>query len=235
MNIVSRENIKLSALESSILNKLQLSDFDLAKADINSFAHEFYTSNSTVTRFSQKLGFNGFTELKYALQNNEDCLTYITQERVSTLAREISCIDPKTSEFIKNFDRFDKIVVIGIGSSGLLANEFIYKMGELGLYNTDYAKEPYKIDMLAQSLNEDDLMICLSLSGENANIIKGAQFAKERGASILSISGSQPSSLESFSDYYLKTPNYSTHGYSISKIFPILLYVDIICEIYASK
>lgn len=235
MNIISENNIKLSALESNILDKLKDSDFNIAESDINRFASEFYISNSTITRFSQKLGYTGFLELKYALHNNENTFNYITQNRYNHIITELEPLSDELVDFIKSFDSFDKIVVIGIGSSGLIANEFIYKMGENGLYNTDYAKEPYKIDMLAKSLNEDDLMICLSLSGENINIIKGARVAYEQGATILSISGNENPTIRKYSHYFIKTPSYSTHEYSISKIFPILVYVDIICEIYANK
>ncbi|NLY19850.1 MAG: MurR/RpiR family transcriptional regulator [Tissierellia bacterium] len=235
VNIVSRDRIKLSGLEAGILERLKNSDVNIADIDINEFASIFYISNSTITRFSQKLGFNGFLELKYALHNEKNLVKYITQNRYDSIIQSVTPLDCDIVEFIKNLDSFKRIVIIGIGSSGLLANEFIYKMGELGLYNTDYAKEPYKIDLLAKSLTEKDLLICLSLSGENSNIIDGAKFAYDNGATILSISGGDKTVLREYSNYYIKTPNYSTHGYTISKAFPILLYIDIICEIYSNK
>lgn len=235
MNIISKNKITLSNLEKNIIENLKNSDIDISDIDINTFAKEFFISNSTITRFSQKLGFNGFTELKYALHNDESRFKYITQDRYSTFINDIEPLNDEITTFIKNLDKFQKIVIIGIGSSGLVANEFIYKMGELGLYNTDYAKEPYKIDMIAKSLNQNDLMICLSLSGENDNILKAARVAKQVGSVILSISGSENSTLKTYSDYYIKVPNYSIHEYSISKIFPILSIVDIICEIYSKK
>lgn len=235
MNIVSREKIKLSSLEASTMEKLKNSDFNMAEADINSFASTFFISNSTITRFAQKLGFNGYTELKYALHNEDNQLKYITQSRYDSILHKVEVLDQEIVEFIKNFDKFEKIVVIGIGSSGLLANEFIYKMGEIGLYNTDYAKEPYKIDMLAKSLNEKDLLICLSLSGDNINIVKGARLAYQQKATILSISGNEHGALMDFTHHFIKVPNYSTHEYAISKLYPILLYIDIICEIYSKS
>lgn len=235
MNIISKNKITLSNLEKNIIENLKNSDIDISDIDINTFAKEFFISNSTITRFSQKLGFNGFTELKYALHSDESRFKYITQDRYSTFINDIVPLNDEITNFIKNLDKFQKIVIIGIGSSGLVANEFIYKMGELGLYNTDYAKEPYKIDMIAKSLNQNDLMICLSLSGENENILKAARVAKQVGSVILSISGSENSTLKTYSDYYIKVPNYSIHEYSISKIFPILTIVDIICEIYSKK
>lgn len=235
MDIVSREKIKLSSLESSTLEKLKNSNFDIAEADINNFASTFFISNSTITRFAQKLGFNGYTELKYALHNKNNQLRYFTQIRYNSILHKIKPLNQEIVDFIENFNKFEKIVVIGIGSSGLLANEFIYKMGEMGLYNTDYAKEPYKIDMLAKSLDENDLMICLSLSGENINIVRGAKVASEQKATILSISGNENAPLSKYSDYFIKVPNYSTHEYSISKIYPILLYIDIICELYSKS
>lgn len=226
MNIISKNKITLSNLEKNIIENLKNSDIDISDIDINTFAKEFFISNSTITRFSQKLGFNGFTELKYALHSDESRFKYITQDRYSTFINDIVPLNDEITNFIKNLDKFQKIVIIGIGSSGLVANEFIYKMGELGLYNTDYAKEPYKIDMIAKSLNQNDLMICLSLSGENENILKAARVAKQVGSVILSISGSENSTLKTYSDYYIKVPNYSIHEYSISKIFPILTIVE---------
>lgn len=235
MNIISRDSITLSNLEKTILDKLKDSDIDIAEIDINTFAHEFFISNSSITRFAQKLGFNGFTELKYALHNHENQFTFITQNRYHEILSNIDEFSPDLINFIRNFDKFERIIIIGIGSSGLMANEFTYKLGELGLYNADYAKEPYKIDMLASSMTSKDLMICLSLSGEHENILKGAKVAYEKGAKILSITGSKKCSLCKFSEFHIKTPPYSTHEYSISKVFPILLYVDIICEIYANR
>ncbi|MDO4604553.1 MAG: MurR/RpiR family transcriptional regulator [Helcococcus sp.] len=235
MNIVSRNNVSLSNLEKSILEKLKKSDFNIAEADINTFAHEFFISNSSITRFSQKLGFNGFTELKYALSNDDTSFNYIAQERYASIINYIEKLDDDLVELIHNLDKFNKIIVVGIGSSGLLANEFIYKLGELGLYNTDYAKEPYRIDMLTANLKADDLMICLSLSGEHDNIVKGARAARSHNAKILSISGEINTRLKELSDYYIKTPCYSTHQYSISKMAPLLIYIDIICEIYSQR
>lgn len=235
MNIVSRNNVSLSNLEKSILEKLKKSDFNIAEADINTFAHEFFISNSSITRFSQKLGFNGFTELKYALSNDDTSFNYIAQERYASIINYIEKLNDDIVELIHNLDKFNKIIVVGIGSSGLLANEFIYKLGELGLYNTDYAKEPYRIDMLTANLKADDLMICLSLSGEHDNIVKGARAARSHNAKILSISGEVNTRLQELSDYYIKTPCYSTHQYSISKMAPLLIYIDIICEIYSQR
>lgn len=235
MNIVSKNNIKLSKLEQSIMDRLKDSPIEFIDTDISQVANNFYISNSTITRFSQKLGFDGFLELKYAMSNHDDNYAYITQNRYISILNDLEMLNKEAVELINNLDKFRKIFIVGIGSSGLLANEFLYKLSELGLTNTDYAKEPYKIDMIADSLASDDLLICLSLSGENSNIIKAAKFAQSHGTKILSISGSEKAELEKYSDVYIRTPKYSTHQYSISKMFPILLIIDIICEIYSNR
>lgn len=235
MNIVSKRKITLSNLERTILEKLKDSDIQISEMDINTFAKEFFISNSSITRFAQKLGFNGFTELKYSMHSEDQNSNYVSQNVYLDIINHIEPLPQDLVDYIQSFNTLDKIVIIGIGSSGLVANEFVYKMGELGLNNVDYAKEPYKIDILARSLSKNDMMICLSLSGENDNILKGARVAHEMGATILSISGEDNPTIKKYSHYFLKTPPYSTHEYKISKIIPVLVYVDIICEIYSKK
>lgn len=234
-NIISKNSIKLSDLEKEILNNLLKSSIEIYDSNISELSKKFYVSNSTITRFAKKLGYDGFNELKFALQNIDDSPIYLTQKIYSNILDEVPELDPKIVKFIQNIDRFNKIVIVGIGSSGLVANEAMYKFGEMGLKNLDSAKEPYSINLLAKGLGENDLFIVLSLSGENRNILEGLEIAKSNNTTVLSITEDKNSTLVQQSDYYLLTPTYSTFEYTISKMFPLLTYIDIICEIYSRK
>ena len=65
MDIISSNDINLSKSEESILNTLKINNYDITNFDIADFAKTFFVSNATVTRFSQKLGFSGYQELRY--------------------------------------------------------------------------------------------------------------------------------------------------------------------------
>lgn len=234
-NIISKNSIKLSHLEQEFLDSLGDSDIEIYDSYISELSKEFYVSNSTITRFAKKLGFDGFNELKFALQNIKEPTKYQTQQIYTSLINDIKEFDDDIVELIHNFNKFNRIVIVGIGSSGLIANEMMFKLGEIGLNNLDYAKEPYSINLLSNALRKNDLLICISLSGENTHILEACENAKNNCSTIFSITGNVNSSLMTYSDYTLKTPNYSTYEYSISKMLPILVYIDIICEIYLNK
>ena len=78
-------------------------------------------------------------------------------------------------------------------------------------------------------------MIAISLSGENHTILEGVNNAIDRGAPVFSITRNYDSSLGKKSDYIIRTPAYPNHSYEISKMAPILITMDIICEIYQNN
>ena len=232
MDIISKNNIKLSRSEQAIVKKLKSLDYDISNLSINEFAKTFYVSTATATRFSQKLGFNGYLEFRYALKSLTDNRAYKSLAIYEDMISGIGQVNPKLGDFIKNLDQFHKIAIIGIGTSGLAANEFVYKLNEMNIINSDYAKEPYAIDLLTNSLNKDDLLIALSLSGENTNLLEGVDNALEKGAKILSLTRIPKSTLAQKSDFVFLTPSYSTYEFNISKMAPLIISIDIICEIY---
>lgn len=232
MDLISKNNYKLSKTDMIILNLMKEKDIDISSMNIAEFSNTFYVSNATATRFSKKLGYDGFHELKYALNNQALDYTYKSQKVYKQIIDSIEVFDQEAVSFIKKMDNFDKILIIGIGSSGLVANEFSYKLNEFNLSNVNYATEPYRIDLLCQNLSDKDLLIAISNSGEHSNILKAIGQAKVKKAKILAISGVRSSSLVKNSDIAIISPSYSSHLLTISKTISQLLIVDIICEIF---
>lgn len=230
MDIISFKNLTLSKSENIIMEKFKNNNIDLETVNIKDLANELEVSNSTITRFAQKLGFDGFAELKYEFSKKSHKKDSLSQEIYKKIIEDLPSFDEKTLSFIKSLPSFGKIAVIGIGSSGLCANEFVFKFGEIGLNNTDYAKEPYSIDLLTKSLGADDLLIAISLSGENHNLLEGVRIAHKRKSRILAITNSPKSTLANLADLTILTPAYPTYSYKISKLFPVTLILDMICE-----
>lgn len=232
MDIISSNDISLSKSEESILNTLKLHSYDITSFDIADFSKTFFVSNATVTRFSQKLGFSGYQELRYAISESKDVSIYKSQDIYLSMVNSIEELPERNIKLIKNLNSFSKIAIIGIGSSGLCANEFVYKLRELDLFTSDYAKEPYSINLLTKNLSYNDLLIAISLSGENHTILEGVNNAIDKGSPVFSITRNCDSSLGKISDYIMPTPAYPHHSYEISRMAPILITMDIICELY---
>ncbi|MQH79961.1 MurR/RpiR family transcriptional regulator, partial [Escherichia coli] len=105
---------------------------------INSLAHAIGTSPATMTRFSHKLDYENFQDLKFNIQQE---MTETVIENIPIIQR-IHKYHQQTGEFIDNdiiqtfIDKLQSsrhILFAGLGSSGLSATEFYYRMIRMGL------------------------------------------------------------------------------------------------------
>ena len=94
-NLTSSEQIIYQYFKDHLNNIVYLSLSDICK--------ELYVSNATVIRFSQKLGFKGFNELKFQLKNELN-LTNKSVNAWDTIPHRTSIL----KDFIDNID--DKII-----------------------------------------------------------------------------------------------------------------------------
>lgn len=94
-NLTSSEQIIYQYFKDHLNNIVYLSLSDICK--------ELYVSNATVIRFSQKLGFKGFNELKFQLKNELN-LTNKSTNAWDTIPHRTSIL----KDFIDNID--DKII-----------------------------------------------------------------------------------------------------------------------------
>ena len=100
MDIISKNNIKLSKSEQAILTRIKTLESDISDLSINEFAKTFYVSTATTTRFSQKLGFNGYLEFRYALKSLGDNMPYKALGIYDDMISGIKSVDSKLRDFI---------------------------------------------------------------------------------------------------------------------------------------
>ena len=73
--------------------------------------------------------------------------------------------------------------------------------------------------------NRKNLLICLSISGKNHNVLDIANKFKKNNSVILGISCNESSPLKNLSDYFIQAPTYTN---KTSKILPLLVIIDLI-------
>lgn len=175
-------------------------------------------SQSGVVKFAQKLGYKGFPALKLALS---EALSSPQSEVAVTVHNQIVSTDSlqtvgeklltekyaalRATLDINNEQRLQqallmltqarKIVLTGIGASGLVAKDLAYKLLKIGL--TAIA-EPDTHVLLAtvQALSKEDLLLAISFSGERREINLAADVARKSGAQVLALTGFSPNTLQ---------------------------------------
>ena len=184
-------------------------------------------SQSSVVKFSQKLGYGGYQQLKLAVNKAKaleghapagvihgtidasDSYVTILQKligskllsmRETTAANGEETIDSALDALVGA----RKIQLAGVGASSLVAKDFSYKLLKLGrtvLLDSD----PHIQSSHASALDGSDVLVALSHSGRSVEILRIAELAKQRGATIVSVTGLQPNPLLEMADISLYT------------------------------
>ena len=192
---------------------------------ISQIAKESNIGEPTITRFSKKMGFSGLQDFKVTLaqeisslsknrniinsniENDEpviDTAKKLLTTNINTLESTVDIINGaeihKSAQLIINAKR---IYFIGIGYSGIIAQDSNYKFMRIGLNCLSFDSSHTMI-MMASIMEKGDLVIAISHSGETEEIIKTVEMAKQNGVDIIAITKKKESSLKSISDIHLE-------------------------------
>lgn len=179
-------------------------------------------SQPTIVRFSKKIGFKGFAEMRIALNkeeassksilhheiNIEDTFSLATKKvlnlNIAAVGGVLNHYDEKSyRNSVELIHKSRQIMILGIGGSGLVAKDMAYKLLKIGKQIYCEGDIHTQIGNL-NSFGKGDLLFMISYSGESKDILKAAKIAKRKGITIISITKYIPNSLANFSDINLK-------------------------------
>jgi DNA-binding MurR/RpiR family transcriptional regulator len=184
-------------------------------------------SQSSVVKFSQKMGYAGYQELKLAVNKAQaqewqvppgmihgsieagDSYATIRQKLISSKILSIQETVAVNSE--QTIDRVldalakaRRIHLAGVGASSLVARDFSYKLLKLGrmvLLDNDSHVQIAN----AATLEPDDVLFAISHSGASLETLRVAEQARARAAKVISVTGLQRNPLTEVADLHLFT------------------------------
>lgn len=184
-------------------------------------------SQSSVVKFSQKLGYSGYQQFKLALNKAKalewhlpagiihgtidasDAYMVVLQKLIGSKLLSMRESASANSEEVveKALDlimKAERIQLCGVGASSLVARDLSYKLLKLG--RSVRLEDDSHIQLaIAAELKEQDLLIALSYTGASLETVKIAERARQSGAKIISITGMQPNPLAALADLSLYT------------------------------
>lgn len=227
----------LSKKENQVAQYIIANKRDIQSMSIQSLAQENKVSTTTILRLCHKLGYQGFSELKIDLISSINHKSYGTflqedidiNDPMETINYKVSQIEKSSIEetcALVNLNMFaqanelirkgQKIVIYGAGSSGLVAKEFEYQL--IKIKKDVNCHLDYSIQFsIVNTLNENDLVIVISHSGENHECIKLLTLARELNVPTIAITKMGQSSVSALAEIILHT----TSTENISRIIPI--------------
>ncbi|MBO5099525.1 MAG: MurR/RpiR family transcriptional regulator [Clostridia bacterium] len=188
-------------------------------------AEETGVSESTVVRFADAMGYDGFPEFQQALQDSvkgkltalqrfeqasehlesRDMLSLVMNSDISRLKATYEQLDKELFEkAVQSISKAKKIYIIGVRSSSALASFLGFYLNllfdDVRVISTTSVSEVFEQIM---RIGKDDVLIGISFPRYSNRTVKALQYAKTNGATVISVTDSKVSPLVEYSDVAL--------------------------------
>ncbi|GCL72979.1 MurR/RpiR family transcriptional regulator [Paenibacillus naphthalenovorans] len=204
---------QLSQSEKKIADYIVSFPEEIIHLAITELAERSGSSDSSIIRFCRRIGYKGFQDLKINIAKEVVRPEKQIQEgielddRVSTIKKKISESSIQaiydTLEVLQD-DELEKAVeaiagariieIYGTGASGSIALDAQHKFLKIGIKTLAYT-DVFLQSMSASLLNDQDVVLAISHSGTNLDILHAAEMAKEQGATVIAITNFSKSPL----------------------------------------
>ena len=197
----------------------------ILESNSSQLAEIIETSQSAVVRFVKKIGYKGYVDLKIDIAKSfEDENGFIKDEVIekgdniakilaksknnvlTTTDKTYALLDEENiKKIVKLIIDSDAIYLAGVGSSGLVCEDFLFKLqrtGKLSFYHQD----PHTNLSILTNIKKNDILLCISYSGITKEVILASEYAKEIGAPVVAITKSSNNALGKVSDFILLLP-----------------------------
>ncbi len=211
-------------------NEKKLADFVLENASLirdyssQQIAGSVGVSQSSVVKFSQKLGYKGFTDLKLAvhesvvkqesnvsiLRTDEDGFDEEQPIKDLLLARKYEVLKSATVindndavlAAVRAIESAAQVQVVGANGAGLVAKDLAHKLIELGKPVIAASDRDVQSTAIA-NLGRDDCLVVISATGQAAHLVESVRSARKSGAVVVSITNQWANPLGAISDVQL--------------------------------
>ena len=182
-------------------------------------------SESTVVRFANELGYEGYPELQRALKKlirsrltsfqrmeitnsligEHDVLEKVLASDIDKIRQTAAEIDHESfSAAVQNIVDAKNIYIMGVRSSSTLAGFLNYSLrmifDNVRLVQTTSGSEMFEQIM---QIGEGDVMIAISFPRYSSRIIKAVEYAKGKGADVIALTDSKFSPIAAEADQLL--------------------------------
>ncbi len=216
---------------------------------INELAERCQVGDATVIRFYRLMGYETYAMFRVALAQelaendirpiyeevgNQDELTDVVRKVIASSIQGIADVEKQLSlkaleEIVRQFFQSKHIHVIGLGASGVVAQDVMHKLMRLGLKINAYT-DSHLMTIAATVAEEGEVFFAICHSGETSDIIRTLELAKGQGCYTCALTSYMESSITRVVDDYLLSCTRETKMRSDAMISRIvqLVVIDIL-------
>ena len=196
----------LSDNEKDMIQYIRNHKSDVVEMPINELAKVLLSSKSSVLRLAQKLGYTGYSELKYSLKKDIVKKAVVPTDLVEKFRKEIDKTFEYATVFATLISEIHKARQVILYATGFTQNnytkQFSSELFMSGRSNYIVSGEA-NFEVISHSLTSDDFVIIISLSGNTPGIRTIVNELNMKDIPILSITELGKNFLVENSDYQL--------------------------------
>lgn len=221
---IRSERDRMSAIERRIADFVVNNAHLLRDYSSQQLANALGISQSSVVKFSQKLGFKGYPDLKYSIGESlardsggaaggggadagEDphaALAETLWHAKAQAEQATRLINPpdRIDAIARAIREADKVFLAGLGQGSISARGFAMKLSLLGILAV-HCDDPSLMPMGTSSAGAGDVLLAFSEHGEQASLCHTARLFHERGGRVVSITRHTANPLRAHADFAL--------------------------------
>lgn len=181
-------------------------------------------SVASVVRFSQRIGFTGYSELRDAIsdslqshlnkqdifplvkqtKNDEDLITKVANTDIKNINETLSELDREVfTNAVDSFVNAKRVFTAGLGISYLLAEILAYQLTQVGIDSAVLKHTCSVFEEQILYMNKDDVLVTFSFPPYSKETIDAAKAAHKKGIKVISITYKPTSPVTFYSDEVL--------------------------------
>lgn len=212
---------------------------------IKNISEILFTSKATLVRFAKKCGYHGYKEFIYQYEETfsekPEKITGNTRMVLNAyqelLNKAYNLVDEGQMGKITGYlNKADRVLVCGLGSSGLSAREMEIRFMRIGV-NVDSLADPDMMRMSSVFQNKNSLVLGFSLSGEREEVLYLLRESYNKGAKTVLFTAKNRAEFSEYCSEVVLLPSlkHLNYGNVISPQFPILVMLDILYAYYVEQ
>lgn len=208
-----------------------------ARSTAQQLAKNCHISKTVVITCAQKLGFEGFNELKFHVRGNLAAGPQLQSsdfksDTLDSIAKTFKINqDEVFKKVASKISKSGTVYIIGRGPSKHMASYLAHQLMILEIKSIA-VQEYNHYEVIAKTMADDDLLIAISLSGETNIVLSTTRTARLNNKKVVSITAFGNNSLSNISSYqlYFNSQETDTAVNDMISRAPLLITLESIIE-----
>ena len=238
--------------EKQIYSYITQNSQEVLKSNLIVLAQACGVSKTALMRFSQKLGYSGFTEFKYDFSryvhsgakgqriksgNREDTAGYkIIEAYLYTLREMEHCIsEAETAEIAKRLMVSERVKIFALNRDAYTAQHMRHHFYKIN-FDAEAVFDPVLVEELSQVGTPKDAHIFLTVTGNTPGLREAIEVSRSSGVYTLLVTSTKNSPMQKYAEktVYIPSTNQFTDDFFLDQHANYLVWIEVLVSYLGS-